>query len=450
MVKNLKYLISVILFLLVLFVGNTVVNATDSFTTKDGINVTKKTSGSDGSLEFTIKNATFNNSVEYKWGISISKDANNVDDWYSLDIGSTGKTANFILSDQSNSLRKILVSTNTAYLYVKDTTNDKFLIDGLQLDLTLDPAELVKLDEMAFWYNVNSIYGIKPYFFQFVKTSNGKDRPESGWKQISTSFSAIDKDEWVKDNGTYYLWIKYMGSGTKIIYGYTTVTVDDKGPNVTSIQIASPYSGTYNTPQTVKINVYFNEGIKGSTTPTLKIKFGDSPERTLTNGTIKNTGSHFLEYSYNIQDTDKGQLQTVSFSGGNITDEKGNKAVLSCPLLSGGITIKANTKATTTNNTANQNTTNNNTDKTNSDKNNVDKNDSNNGTTNKPTNTGNTGNSGSTGTTNNTSSTNKKDPTVASGKIPQTGVGIGLTLFIVAVFIISILAYSKYKKLKDI
>lgn len=237
----------------------------------------------------------------------------------------------------------------------------------------------------------------------FAVKDNGKNIPETGWKSLSLSFDAIQKDdEWIKEDGTY------------------------------------------NTPQTVKINVYFNEGIKGSTTPTLKIKFGDSPERTLTNGTIKNTGAHFIEYSYNIQDTDKGQLQTVSFSGGNITDQKGNKAVLSCPVLSGSTTIKANTKATTTNNTANQNTTNNNTDKTNSDKNNADKNDSNNSTTNKPTNTG------STGTTNNTSSTNKKDTTVASGKIPQTGVGIGLTLLIVAVFSISILAYSKYKKLKDI
>ena len=46
--------------------------------------------------------------------------------------------------------------------------------------------------------------------------------------------------------------------------------------------------------------------------------------------------------------------------------------------------------------------------------------------------------------------TAKEDNTKAPGSLPKAGVGISLTIVIIAVIVISVLAYIKYKNLKDI
>lgn len=457
MYKNLKYLIGILLFILFLFTISSSVYATDTFSTDDGITVTKKTIGNDGTLEFNISNASFDESLEYKWGIAKSKSYESVEDWFALSIGSTARTANFNLTyNSSSSVKQILYSTDIAYLYVKENTNDTLLIDGLKLALTLDPEELVKVsDEFSTFYKIFEIYNISPNSYQFIKTENGTNIPDSGWKSFDnimsySGYSIINDENWVTENGTYYLWVKYLESGSKAVYGYTTITIDDSSPTVSSIKIVSPSSGTYKTPQTVKITVYFSEKITGTTVPTLKIKFGDSPERSLTNGTIKNTGysTPCIEYSYNIQDTDKGQLQTVSLSGGNITDENGNVAKLSCPLLSGSITIKANMEGSTTNNTDNQDTTNNDNKTDNSDTDSSNKDNSNNSNINNSDTSNNNKNENTNKENNNTLS--KDDNTTASGTIPQTGIKITLVLIIILLFICCLVTYFKCSKFKDI
>lgn len=232
------------------------------------------------------------------------------------------------------------------------------------------------------------------------------------------------------------MWVKITGENCKDIYGCivhdglpkaTKVAdyINGEGPKVTKIQVESPKSGTYKTKQTVKIRVYFDKKITGTKVPTLKIKFGSSAERSVTNGTIHNdatvrSSGQYIEYSYNIQSGDNGQLATVSLTGGTIKDEDGNAAILSCPVLSGSITIKANTKGTVTNNTENQ-------DKTNNTSNNTNK--------------------------NSNSSSNKsgdKDETTAKGKIPYTGASLTVVFAIGIILVIGIVAKTQYNKYRDI
>lgn len=74
----------------------------------------------------------------------------------------------------------------------------------------------------------------------------------------------------------------------------------------------------------------------------------------------------------------------------------------------------------------------------------------NNGTTNSAT----TSNDAINSTTTNNGNTNDvrktTDKTTASGKLPQTGVGIGLTLSIIMLLFGGVIAYFKYNRLKDI
>ena len=115
-------------------------------------------------------------------------------------------------------------------------------------------------------------------------------------------------------------------------------------------------------------------------------------------------------------------MTAVDFSGGNITDATGNNATLSCPALTiqyhSGDSLYANGSVTNSNNGNNSNN-------------------NNSGTTNN-------------GTSNNNGTSGQKDTTTATGKLPQTGIGIGLISTIVTLICGSMFTYKKYSKLKGI
>lgn len=468
-----KYLIMSLLVGIILFMIPTMVKATDTFTTTDGIQVKKVVTGfSNGSIELKVSNIELSSEGNYTWGIGKSSLVDNITNWYVLgDINASKKTASLNLTVQDKNILALLRETNTAYLFIKDTksTDDTLVIDALQVDLTLPPLYAfdyyIWLDSYyIIGGNLSSVeqwngatYNIKNAYYKFEKITdealvanykqallNGTSLTEVFSIDVSTvenienwtactrdsnySFTKIDKSKIPTDQGAYYLWIKAKDTDSKTVYGCLIVNVDGDAPTVDRIYVSSPESGTYKTGQTVKIRVGFSEPIVGSTVPTLKIKFGDSAVREISNGTIVNSGSgnyywaHYIEYSYDIQDSDKGQLATVELTGGNIKDSSDNEAVLTCPVITGN-TIKANVEGTTTNNTENQ-------DKTNDD----DK-------TNEGTNNNNN---------NNTDTPKKESNTTATGKLPYTGLKVGVILAIVFVLVAGAFGYYKYNKLKGI
>lgn len=168
------------------------------------------------------------------------------------------------------------------------------------------------------------------------------------------------------------------------------------------------------------INVNFSENVEGTTVPTLTIKFGNGENIKVTEGTV---GGSTITYIYTVKNTDKGVMTTVDLSGGNIKDVAGNSAILSCPALSiqysNGDLVYANGTASNPDNGNNNNSNN----KDNSNKNN---------------------------SNNNTDTPKKEDNTIASGKLPQTGLTMIMTFVIVLVLVGGIFAYFKYSKLKGI
>ena len=187
---------------------------------------------------------------------------------------------------------------------------------------------------------------------------------------------------------------------------------------------------------TIKVN--FSENIKGTTVPTLTIKIGNGQNIQLTQGTI---GGATITYTYTLKSTDKGVISVVSFTGGNITDNAGNSATLSVKTLTeeyGSYLINANGTADNTNNSGNTNSGTNAGQQNSNTQNNNTQNDNN----------AQNGNGTAEGTQNNTQ--NIKDTTTAVGKLPQTGVGIGLLASIVLILFGSIFAYFKLRNLKGI
>ena len=163
------------------------------------------------------------------------------------------------------------------------------------------------------------------------------------------------------------------------------------------------------------IKVKFSETIEGTTVPTLTIKFGDGANIELKEGTV---GGNTITYTYTLKSTDEGVMSAVSFTGGTITDTAGNSATLSIKTITeeyGPYLINATGTKDNTNNTQDNDNNNNNSDVPNENNN-----------------------------------QNTDDPTTATGKLPQTGVTMGIVVLIAVIFSVSIFVYFKLKKWKDI
>ena len=187
---------------------------------------------------------------------------------------------------------------------------------------------------------------------------------------------------------------------------------ESQNPKVEAIQITSPSTGTYSEEQNVYIRVYFDDKITGIS-PTLKIKFGEGKERNITNGIIHNdavvgTFGQYIECSYNIQEGDNGYLTTTGIKGGDIKDIDGNKAILTCPEITGSISINAKTKVE-------------------SEEEKIDKEET------------------------KATKKSKKDKTIATGeRIPYTVLKSRIIVMILVINIIGIIAKIKYNSYKDI
>ena len=439
--RNVKYFAITLFLAIVLFF---IPNISKAAAGTDVV-ATKIIENTDGSVEFKLTNINVTEDHQYTWGASKTTKAENVTKWYTLSTYDTSKKT-AVVNFNVGKYEELLRTTDNAWIFIKDN-EETYIVEGLKVDLKLPVLKAFYLTEdktttdfRSFSISPTKIYGISNYYYKFEKITNKNiisayqdaiaknhdlstisslatlsDAPESGWKAIEGNYGSSGQyiNPKPTEQGLYYIWVKAQDSDSKAVIGYNLYYADAQGPLVKSIEVISPASGTYKTSQTIKIRVYFDEIITGTSVPTLKIKFGDSAERSLTNGTIS---GRYIEYSYNIKDNDKGQLATVSLNGGKIKDASGNDAKLSCPIISGN-TIKANVDGTTTNNTENQ-------DKTN--------------------------NSSTTSPGKSSSSTNGKDETTAKGKIPYTGISYSIIIAIVILLVGGIIAKAKYNDLKDI
>ena len=454
-----KYILLFVMVAMLILVFPSISNATDD-ATEPVVEYTRTITGNDGSITINLTGLTLDESKAYSFALTTR--GGTPETWHTLTEYTTN-TAQVNLSSATSDIVAVLKVTDTGVLYIKDNSDDSYVVNGLQINLKLPLLQAIpyriggnswnhieilpglygSIGDTRNYNSGNTYYKVeKVTDREFVEAflENNKDTstleellpivPDTGY---STDHDVAEDEV---EDGLYIVWVRLTGEGCKNVNGAiiydglpdaTTVGeyiegLDLEKPTVQSIAVTSPQSGTYKTGQTVKITVTFSENITGETVPTLKIKFGTSEERTVTNGTIS---GKTIVYSYNIVDGDKGQLAVTGYAGGAIKDAAGNDAVISSKVISGN-TIKANVEGTTTNNTQNQD---------------------------KETNDGTTGDKG-TGTTENKNENKKEetknDGTQATGKIPHAGVEIGIVFIMLVVVIAGVVVYTRYNKMKDI
>lgn len=273
--KKQKILISLIIFAFILMIA-TISNAADIFTTTDGIVVTKVVEGYKGDIDLKISNMQLSSEGNYVWGISDTSVVTDVKKWFPLgDFSVSNKTATINLVTSQKEILALLRKTNTIYLFIKNTKDETFVINNLELDLTLPPYhafDLYRRDSvlgnlMAYYViggNLTSVdawdgatYNIKNAYYKFDKVTDSElikkynnavenntsmedifsittEDIESitDWKNCTNdleyAYTKIDKDELPSDNELYILYIKAKDSDSKIIYGYKIWPFDGK------------------------------------------------------------------------------------------------------------------------------------------------------------------------------------------------------------------------------
>lgn len=270
MKKNKTMILLFIIFAFILLI-TTKVNAAETFSAENGIVATKVVEGFNGNVEFNFTNITLSSEGNYEWAVGTTSSDADITKWYPLgDFSEANKTAriNLVVSDRD--ILKILKTTNTAYLYIKDTKADTLIINALKVDLTLPPYHAFDLYEWLHDYyiiggNLSSVeqwngatYNIKNAYYKFEKVTDQNlinqynqaiDNKTSiedifsisasdiekltDWQTCTTDSSIypntkIEKGKLPADDGLYILYIKAKDTDSKMLYGYRVWPLDLK------------------------------------------------------------------------------------------------------------------------------------------------------------------------------------------------------------------------------
>lgn len=145
MLKN-KRILLVLIFTLVLFLVPSICNASDTFTTEDGIVATKLVQSTNGDIEIKFSDIELSLEGSYTWAIGRSSLVDEIE--YSANLGDfseTNKTALISLTTSQKELWTILRKTNTVYIFIKDEKANQYIVNALKIDLTLPLLKAFKV-----------------------------------------------------------------------------------------------------------------------------------------------------------------------------------------------------------------------------------------------------------------------------------------------------------------
>lgn len=432
-IRKAKYGIMVLLIGILLFLIPNISKAT--------VGVTRNIYSNNGSMKFYFTGLTLDTNHEYEYGLTKTK-ATEVVTWHLV----TEWTANTLTADvtaPTKDLREVINAVDTGYITIRDKSTSEVILQPYAVDLKIPFLKVTNYTVIPngkqFSFDMSgglqillrSSSNSKPYYqyekitdqniinkYKEIKAKNGDFTtlqnmlkttvPTSNWSSwdywngSTDGYGHPQRNIAVPDTGLYYMWVYSSGKDIKDMYGY--VLVDNLEPDIALESISLD--------KTAKVEL--------GTTRTLIPSFNPS---NATNKIVTWTSSDET-------------VATVD-NAGKITPKKLGSTIIT-------VTSQDGKKKATCTVTVTENQGNNNQGSANS---------SGNGDAN-----GNTGNPGgninigsSNGNSNNGStSVTKNDSTMATGKLPQTGVGVGLTVAIISVLGIVGFTFFKYRNLRGV
>lgn len=285
-----KYLI-IAIFAILLLIPN-VVNAAD-------VSVTRNIYSNNGSMKFEFKGLTLDKTHEYEFGLTKTVAAEVVT-WH-LITEYTETTAVVDVTTTTKDLRDVINVVDTGYITIKDKTTDTVVLQPYSVNLKtpyLRVANYTVLNNGK-QFNTSSTDCIQialrcasnsEAYYQYekitdtsiinkykeIKSKNGdvmelegmlKTNPPSSnwttWKywnghDASTGMNGYGHPQTnisAPENGLYYMWIYFSGTGLKNIYGY--ILVDNLNPDIALEGISLPSTKTLKLGETLTLTPTF-------------------------------------------------------------------------------------------------------------------------------------------------------------------------------------------------
>lgn len=417
MTKVKKILILCTIALAILLIPN-IVNAT--------VSVKKDSDTSAGTQKFYFSGLTLDKKHEYQFGLTKTS-ATPIEDkkWY-LITEYTETTANIEITLNNVEFTDVITAVEKGYITIKDKTTNSVILDHFQVDLSIPFLKVTNYTVINNGQNLSDNGEINVNCW-----CAGNSKPFYQYEKI-TDEALINKYKEIKSKKGNYLeltpllktkvptanwkgwgyWNGHSSNSTGIGYGFTerTVNVPDSGLYYMWLY----FQGGKNTRDLYGCilvdNLQPDIAVESISLPgTEKVELGKTLKLTPTFNPEKATNKIV---TWNSSDE---SVATVD-NNGTVTPKKIGSTIITVVSKDGNkkATCTVTVVAASNNNKGNANS----------------------GTNN------NTGNK--------TSTDGKEDKTTAKGTIPQTGVGIGLTIMIVVLAGATTIAYIKYKKLKNI
>ncbi len=428
--KKIRYMTLIFIVLAIILILPNISQATE-------ITVTRNIYSNNCSMKFEFKGLTLDKTHEYEFGLTKTQ-ATEVGTWH-LITEYTETTAIIDVITTTKDLRDVIDAVDTGYITIKDKTADTVVVqsysvdlktpflqvtnytvipNGKQFDIGGDNCIQIALrnasnSEAYYQYEkIEDVNIINKY--KEIKAQNGNvlelesmlktTVPNSNWNTWDAwngsdiynnkiGYGYTQKNISVPDTGLYYMWVYFSGNNIKNLYG--CILVDNLQPDIDLEGISLPKTEKVELGKTITLIPTFNPS--NATNKIVTWSSSDESVATVDNGgkiTPKKIGSTIITVT--SQDGAKKATCTVTVveASNNNNNNKGN---------------------------SNTGTTNNgSSDKTSTDQISYD----------------------------NSGKEIPKDTTMATGKLPQTGVEIGLILSIISLICGSVFTYIKYNKIK--
>lgn len=436
MKKNTKFIVEILIFAIILFIGITTVNA--------AVEVTRNMYSNNGSMKFEFTGLTLDTTHEYEFGFTKTA-ATEVAKWH-LITEYTETKATVDITGATNEFADVIRATETGYITIKDKTADTIVLQPYAVDISIPYLNITNYNvisngkefsrssgmiQVNFWNNTNSdaYYQYEKITdenviskFKEIKNKNGDynelssllktQAPSSNWNTWNAWYydgtGCTERTVNVPDEGLYYMWIYLAGNNTRNLYGY--ILVDNLEPEIALDSISLPKTKEVELGKTLTLTPTFNPE-----TTTNKIVTWTSSDESV--ATVSNAG---VVTPIKVGST----IITV-------TSQDGNKKA-TCTVT---VTEASNGTSGSSNTSGNTNTVNG-------------------GNTSGTSSTGSTSTNGSSSssTTSTSTSTTNSNSKSSNGvnKLPYTGIGITGAFAVIVVVGVAVITYRKYNYLKGI
>ena len=437
MKKNTKFIVGILIFAIILFIGITTVNA--------AVDVTRNMYSNNGSMKFEFTGLTLDTTHEYEFGFTKTA-ATEVAKWH-LITEYTETKATVDITTGTTEFSDVIRATETGYITIKDKTADTIVLQPYAVDLSipyLNISNYTVISNGKSLENGNNIQinlwgpeNSEAYYqyekitdenvinkFKEIKSENGDyneiqpllktTAPSANWKNwgfftgytINGGHGYTESTVNVPDEGLYYMWIYLAGNNIRNLYGY--ILVDNLEPEIALDSISLPKTKEVELGKTLTLTPTFNPE-----TTTNKIVTWTSSDETV--ATVSNAG---VVTPIKVGST----IITV-------TSQDGNKKA-TCTVT---VTEVSNGTSGSSNTSGNSNTVNG-------------------GNTSGTSSTGSTSTNGSSSSSTTSTSITNSNSKSSNGvnKLPYTGIGITGAFAVIVVVGVAVITYRKYNYLKGI